>query len=100
MTKLVTHCQGIGRYTWGNGGYYEGEWMDNKRNGRGKEVWTSGSVYDGLWKEYDCMSTLICDTFCSDEMHGWGRKVCTRDSLPDGIYEGPFLNGRANGMHY
>jgi hypothetical protein len=28
---------------------YEGEWKDNKRNGRGKLIFSNGGVYDGEW---------------------------------------------------
>lgn len=33
---------------------YDGEWKDNKRNGKGKCAWASGSWYDGEWKDDKC----------------------------------------------
>ena len=29
---------------------YEGEWKDNKKNGRGIFTWVDGKKYDGEWK--------------------------------------------------
>jgi hypothetical protein len=35
---------GRGKYTWPDGQVYEGEWKDDKRNGRGKHTWPDGRV--------------------------------------------------------
>jgi hypothetical protein len=32
-----------------NGGSYEGEWLNGKRDGNGKYVWPDGSYYEGDW---------------------------------------------------
>jgi hypothetical protein len=37
--------------TWPDGRVYEGEWKDNKKNGRGKETRPNGQVYEGEYKE-------------------------------------------------
>ena len=31
------------------GATYEGEWANNKRDGKGKQTWPDGSSYDGEW---------------------------------------------------
>jgi len=53
------HGQGIMKY---NDGFYEGEFIHDKREGKGKKTWTDGpskgDVYDGEWK--------------NDKMHGKG----------------------------
>lgn len=30
---------------------YEGDWLDDKKDGRGKYVWENGEVYEGIWKD-------------------------------------------------
>ncbi len=30
---------------------YDGEWKDDRKNGRGKLIWADGDVYDGEWKD-------------------------------------------------
>ena len=30
-----------------SGAKYEGEWVNDKFNGRGKYIWANGDVYDG-----------------------------------------------------
>lgn len=42
-----------------NGGSYEGEWLNGKRDGNGKYVWPDGSYYEGDW--------------ISDKAHGQGK---------------------------
>ena len=51
---------GTGTYYYKEGGYYEGNWRDNKMNGHGKLYYETGSLaYDGLWYK--------------DEFHGRGK---------------------------
>ena len=42
---------GRGKYTYSNGGVYEGEWKNNKRHGRGKDIFSNGKVYEGEYKD-------------------------------------------------
>jgi hypothetical protein len=42
---------GRGVMTWANGDTYDGVWKDDKTNGRGVMTWVSGSKYDGVWKK-------------------------------------------------
>lgn len=30
---------------------YEGQWIDNAKNGQGKQTWKQGYHYDGEWKD-------------------------------------------------
>ncbi len=40
---------GTGTMTWSTGNRYEGEWKDDVRNGNGKFFWEDGDWYDGDW---------------------------------------------------
>ena len=35
--------------TWPNKYIYEGDWKDDKYNGRGKMTWPNGKIYEGDW---------------------------------------------------
>jgi len=41
--------QGPGIQVWPDGARYEGEWRDNKANGKGKFWHADGDIYDGEW---------------------------------------------------
>lgn len=40
-----------GIYTWPNGARYEGDWKNNKREGRGKMFGSDGKNYEGDFKD-------------------------------------------------
>ena len=40
---------GHGKYTWTDGSIFEGEWYENKINGKGIYVWPDGRKYIGEW---------------------------------------------------
>ena len=42
-----------------SGGDYDGEWANDKKDGRGINLWSNGRRYEGQWK--------------NDEMQGEGR---------------------------
>jgi hypothetical protein len=43
---------GFGKFFYQDGGLYEGEWKDNKMNGKGILSYASGHpAYDGQWNE-------------------------------------------------
>ena len=79
-----------------NDGFYEGEFIYDKREGKGKKTWTDGpskgDVYDGEWKndkmhgkgiyKYHNGKEYNGEWNCGD-MHGWGIMKYT-----DGYYEG------------
>lgn len=42
---------GIGLYTWKDKKFYEGEYVNDKKEGFGKYSWPDGRVYKGYWKD-------------------------------------------------
>lgn len=41
---------GRGKFSYQDGGYYEGEWKDNKMHGWGKLFYENGKIaYEGYW---------------------------------------------------
>ena len=51
---------GRGKFFYQDGGYYEGQWKNNKMDGWGKLFYEGGKLaYEGNWKE--------------DEFHGYGK---------------------------
>jgi len=50
----VTKAQikmGWGTQVWPDGGKYEGEWQNNRANGKGQFWHADGDVYEGNWKD-------------------------------------------------
>jgi len=43
--------KGLGKYVWGGGSYYEGEWEGGKPHGRGIKFWEESEYYQGDWKD-------------------------------------------------
>jgi hypothetical protein len=53
---------GHGRYTYLDGGVYEGEWVDDKIHGKGASRYANGNVYDGEVRRSDacdCLGSLM-----------------------------------------
>ena len=40
---------GYGLFTWADGRKYEGQYFDDKKEGRGVFTWPDQRKYDGLW---------------------------------------------------
>ena len=40
---------GIGRLIHSDGDLYEGQWKDDKADGKGKYIHADGSIYEGDW---------------------------------------------------
>lgn len=40
---------GSGLFTWADGRVYEGEYVDDKKEGQGIFTWPDGRKYDGAW---------------------------------------------------
>jgi hypothetical protein len=38
---------------------YEGEWLDDKKNGKGKYFCENGEVFEGIWKDDNWMGPTI-----------------------------------------
>ena len=48
--------EGVGTFTWSSqgpesGSVYEGEYKNNRRNGKGKRTYRDGSILEGDWKD-------------------------------------------------
>ena len=41
---------GKGIFTWPNDNYYDGNFLNGKKNGRGIFYWNDNRTYDGFWK--------------------------------------------------
>merc|ERR1719494_1553174 len=75
----VIMTSGYGKHQSVEGVVYEGNWQEDKMNGRGKLVHPSGAIYEG--------------DFSNNMMHGQGKYI-----FPDAsVYEGPFLENRMQG---
>lgn len=85
---------GRGRYTFADGGYYDGDYLaqkggyshgvifprpDGKKHGRGVRVWVSGNKYEGEWLD--------------DQIEGEG----SLEMASGGKYTGTFEGGKRNG---
>jgi hypothetical protein len=40
---------GVGTFTWGNGDMFKGQFLDNMMHGEGTFEWNDGRKYEGLW---------------------------------------------------
>ena len=40
---------GYGVQTWPDSSRYEGEWVEDKANGKGKLIHADGDIYEGEW---------------------------------------------------
>ena len=48
----VSHQNGFGKITFGNGNTYEGMWKDGLKHGKGKEIDSSGNIInEGVWED-------------------------------------------------
>ena len=43
--------EGLGIFIYANGRVYEGEWKNDRMNGRGFEIFSGGSTYIGIFLE-------------------------------------------------
>ena len=41
----------MGFYQWADGRSYEGQYVDDKKQGSGKYTWPDGRYYDGDWQD-------------------------------------------------
>ena len=71
---------GVGKFIWPDMSQYEGEFYENKIQGRGRMIWPDGKEYEGEWK--------------NNQMHGKGTF-----KWPDGrIYTGDYFEDKKHGF--
>ena len=59
---------------------YEGDFVNDKREGNGKFIWKTGQYYIGQWK--------------NNRKHGKGADYNKKGNL---VYEGDYVNGKLDG---
>jgi len=100
MSKLIFH--GRGKYTWGDGRVYEGDWVEGKIHGKGKFTYSNGNVYEGDWLDgkyhgkgkYTWASGDVYEgDWVDDKFHGKGKYTWA-----DGrVYEGDWVDDKQHG---
>jgi hypothetical protein len=92
---------GHGKMIYAEGDVYEGEWKNDERNGHGKIVYANGNLYEGDWKD-DKRTGHGKSTYTSGNVYEGefkdGKKHGKGKSIADGIvYEGDFKDEKKNG---
>ena len=64
---------GKGIYTWADGRKYEGDYVNDKKEGFGSYLWTDGRKYEGQW--------------INGKQHGRGRYLGVDGSMKFGTWE-------------
>ncbi|CAD8120820.1 unnamed protein product [Paramecium sonneborni] len=77
-------AQGKGIFKHADGDIYDGEWENDKANGYGTYIHADGSKYEGLWKD--------------DKQHGYGTETWVDGSKYEGNYKYGMKNG--SGTYY
>ena len=90
--------EGKGIFTWPTGGQYEGDFKNNRKNGEG--VYSNGSQYTGGWKDNyyhgkGVMIYLTASSTAASMEHGQGVMIYPDDSQYDGEEDGNF-HGKGN----
>ena len=101
---LSGNCvNGKGIYKYSNGAVYEGEFVNNLKNGIGVMVWQSGDKYIGEWKAGNITGKgkliykdgrIYEGDFLKDQIEGKGTMIYKDGSK----YIGDFKNGLKNGQ--
>ena len=47
---MVLHFKNIGIMKYSNGDKYDGNWINDAKNGQGKMEYANGDIYNGRWK--------------------------------------------------
>lgn len=77
---------GKGKITYIDGSYYEGDFVDDKKEGHGRQLSKDGTIYDGKWHNdmregegtlYLPNGDSITSTFKNDRKHGKGHITTT-----------------------
>jgi uncharacterized protein (DUF1697 family) len=88
--------------TYKNGNIYDGEWKDNKQNGKGKMTYKNGDIYDGYWednKKYDggkmtyANGDIYDGDWNDDNKYGIGEMTYANGDIYFGDWEDNKKNG-------
>ncbi len=81
---------GNGTLSYDNGeSIYEGEWRDNRRNGRGRQITRQGK-YSGQFVEY-----VFCIIISDSDLFSGNGVYCEADGT---VYDGDWIQGAKSGM--
>ena len=76
--------EGVGRYQFNNGSYYQGEWKEGAKHGKGKLAIVEYYIYEGEWRD--------------DVKHGTGEQEWIGSCKWAGDkYKGDYSEGKRNG---
>ncbi|KRX10994.1 Protein kinase-like domain [Pseudocohnilembus persalinus] len=93
----------IVKLDFGNGDLYEGEILDNMRNGYGKQIWKNGAVYEGNWLNNNKHGQGIYKnkegdyyegSWFKNKKQGHGILISKRNDI---FYEGSWVNDMQHG---
>jgi len=91
-------------YTFSNGDIYDGEWVDNKKEGQGTLIAAHGSKYIGeFWKgKFDGKGTftfydsIYVGEFSRGKFEGKGSYITADGTIREGTWKNNRLNGQGN----
>ena len=86
---------GKGKYTWKDGDIYEGDWVNNKRIGKGKMLYVNGDSFEGEWIDTDKNRNSFKNNFLllDENINGTGKYVWANGNY----YEGNLRNSQRHG---
>ena len=71
---------GKGKYTWADGSYYNGDWVNNKKEGLGEYKFKDGSLFNGKW--------------INNKRNGVGKFISSSGDTYEGYYKNDMRNGQ------
>lgn len=93
---------GFDKLKYDNGDYYEGNFVNGKKQGKGTYTYANGNIYEGNFvndlredtkgKLTFASGVIYIGTFTKGKITGYGEK-----QYKDGIYKGNFVNGNREG---
>lgn len=78
-TDVEGRRNGKGKYTWADGSYYDGDWVNNKKQGLGEYKFNDGSLFSGNW--------------INDKRDGFGKSISSSGNTFEGMYKNNMKNG-------